>query len=257
MRKKAKIVLRYNLEGFNDFYDIFKSKYSVYQMSITKSSVQLTTENYKYLFTKDYIGIGAIILFQRVKSDILKNIEEKKIEIPDNIIPNYFTYNPKYFDSKSGYIIGCTELDLNSAYLNTAYRLNLISDEIYNKLLSCSKNIRLRALGSIATKKDIYSMENGSIAEHTEKKNDLLCNVWKLICSKTDETIYELIAENGKDSFVFYWFDNLFINRSQNEIRKDRFYKLKFPLDMDYNYINNNIVLRIRQTEKTFNFSLK
>ena len=257
MRKSKKIVLRYNLSGFNDFFDLFKEKNPIYQLCTTKSSVQLKTEKYNYLFTKDYLGIGAIILFSKVKSDILKNIKEKNIIIPDNIIPTYFAYNPKYFDSHQGFLMGLTELDLNSAYLNSAFRLNLISEEIYLKLLSCSKPIRLRALGSIATKKDIYEYENGEMILHTLKKDDLLCNVWKYICYRTDLEILDLISENKQDNFVFYWFDNLFLNLPEHEIRKDKFYKLNFPLDMNYSYMNNNIVVHLDQTDKTFNFAIK
>lgn len=87
---------------------------------------------------------------QKVKKSAI--IPEKGYQI-ENLKFNYFNPVP------SGVYKNVVEIDLNGAYWKAAYLLGIIPEEIYKEGLEKEKHLRLAALGSLATHKDVYRFD--------------------------------------------------------------------------------------------------
>ena len=229
-------------------FDEAIKKYAEYLEIIeTNYSIIYNTESTKYIFNNEYMGLGAFKLLSQVKADVRHNIEERKFKVIE-CKPQYFGYNPKLLDSKDGKFFMVNELDLNSAYLESAYFQKIISDKIYLRLKEVSKKMRLKALGSLATRKIKSIFIKGEKQSQEVIIDNELSMVWQMICKGTDELIYNYIYAYEK-AFLFYWFDNLFL---QQQLKEDKFYKQKYPLTLNYSKDQTAIKFLIEETKKTF-----
>lgn len=251
MKKK---VFEYSLSNVNlkAFEKNFKEKNKNYKMIQTSSSLQFISENERFVFAKSYLGHGAMNIIRNLKIDVYKNLNEGKFKLRE-ATPKYFTYNPVKVDNKEGFFYPVTEIDLNSAYLQSAYFQNIISEKQFKILGKVHKKIRLRALGSLATKKTISIFENGDLIENKTTQSEEGLNIWKMICKGTDEMIEMLIYENERKNFIFYWFDNLFIHNSGAKLLENKLYKYRENLSLKYQYKLNNIYFLVQETNKMFN----
>lgn len=239
----------YKLKDEKDFQEFFLSqKNRNYKIISTNYSKIYQTEKNKYIFSGGYVGLGLINIMTKVKIDINKNLKEGKFELKD-VRPEFFNYNHKAFDSEEGNFFYTSEIDLNSAYLESAYYQKIISQPIYEKLKSVNKKTRLRALGAIATKKHIFTYENGNLVNKEYKTDQKLNKVWNMICKGCDEMIYSLI-ELYKKQYLFYWFDNLFVNSIKQY--KDTLYKYKYPIGLSYSKGAKNIKIMVRDQKRFF-----
>jgi hypothetical protein len=252
MKIKRK-VYRFNDRGeLKDFENWFINKYSKYQIIQTNYSIIYQTDFERFLFNKSYLGAGGLNLIIQNKIHILKNIKEKEIEIFDTK-PRYFTFNKFHFKNENGEINDLAELDINSAYIQSAFNQGFISEIWFNKLKSISKPMRLKVLGSIATRKNITEVENGQKRQYM-KFDQILTNVWNMICRGCDKMIFDAVIDNRSKMFLFYWFDNLFMLVKTGDILyiDQNLFKINYGLDLDYRYIGKHLSIYIKQTQKKF-----
>ncbi len=235
------------------FENNFKKENSTYKIISTNYSVIYDTKEIKYVFSSSYLGQGGMNLIMQTKADVKNQINKRSFGIKD-VKPKYYKFNYNYFHQKEFKIFNIAEIDINSAYLESARYQNIISDKLYNKLKSISKPMRLSCLGSLATKKFItYYEDNKKIG--SEVKQDLeLTKVWNMISLGCDELIAMMIYKVKQD-FIFYWFDNLFIHSKLSNF-DERLYKQNYPLDLHYTKTKNLLNIQILPKRKVFNIPM-
>jgi len=245
MRKK---VYSYNIANMREFEKHFFKNNKDAKITVSNYSCVFQTETEKFVFANEMLGFGGMNIIRKVKIDVRKNIKDGKFSVKD-VNPTYYNFNPYFFENKESKIFNTCELDINSAYLESAVLQRIISEPVYLMLKKISKKMRLRALGSLATKKTEQIYKDGVLVETLEKKDDELTKVWKMICKGCDEMIYNVIDEKPHD-FIFYWFDNLFLRTEQK--KESVLFKKKYPLDLDYQKSAGYLKILVEQNKKMF-----
>jgi hypothetical protein len=122
------------------------------------------------------------------------------------------------------------KVDIKSAYWETALKMGVISDET-NRYLQANfegkgiKLARLKALGSLATRKVITQYENGvkmHVTEFTQPTREL----YMYVCSTLDEIMQKAVYHLA-GAFYYYW-DCVFVS---HEYHKD---VMQFLKDFEY-----------------------
>ncbi len=122
----------------------------------------------------------------------------------------YFKYNPRL---KPGDTVNdCINIDIDSAYWNTAHYFNLISDDIYNRGLQHRKQVRLSAIGSLAKKKRVYQYDGIKQRLVNIQKNENTFFLWDLICDHIGEVMGN-IQKQCKNDFIFFWVDGIYVKK--------------------------------------------
>ena len=104
------------------------------------------------------------------------------------------------------------EMDITKAYYQMTYNLGYISEKTYNELLGLPKYIRLRLLGSIATRKVIEKYNGDKNIDIRVVENLRLREVWNRICYEVGKVMKEC-SESIQDYFVFYWVDGIYFQQ--------------------------------------------
>lgn len=113
------------------------------------------------------------------------------------------------------------KIDIRGAYWSYAINKGIISNETNEYLkdnftgTTRMKNARLKALGSLATKKNYYYYEKGELKEHKFKKQGTT-DLYVEVCRGIDELMMEITA-NFSGAFFYYW-DCIF---TEKEYEKD------------------------------------
>jgi len=122
-------------------------------------------------------------------------------------IPNRTTYN------------NCLELDVNKAYWNIALHKGYISEQIFDEGLEIDKQIRLIALGSIASVKEVWEfIPKLGLVQKGEIVNELTRSYFFDVCSYLDNIMDEATKGFG-NSILFYWVD-AFFSRNDTPFRE-------------------------------------
>lgn len=111
------------------------------------------------------------------------------------------------------------EVDIDQAYWETAYQLQIISDEIYRRGCkgNISKKARLTALGSLAKKSYKYVFKGDKLLDTIVDKDPLLENLWFTICKRVSDVMHQVIEQLG-DDFIFYWVDGIYFRNNADTV---------------------------------------
>jgi hypothetical protein len=169
-------------------------------------------------------------LIQRKELNFVKSVKQRimreKIyeEIP-NTLPKdyrdkilYFKYNPK--NMVEAYSEDVFEVDINQAYWDTAFKMGLLDQKLYDKGFTVAKKSRLAALGSLAKKTDIYEHDGNKMryaGTEVTKETEYL---WFMVCHELAK-VMDKAAKAVGNKFIFYWVDGIFVVGS-DAVRKCR-----------------------------------
>lgn len=103
-------------------------------------------------------------------------------------------------------------VDIKSAYWQTAYHLNLIPDSLFkegNDTYTISKKTRLAAIGSLAKKVSTYEFDGQRqfLKSNSVEDTDFL---WNMICSRVGNVLME-VSKHLSKSFIFFWVDGIYL----------------------------------------------
>ncbi len=181
----------------------------------TQSRLEIFSDIGNYSNIESEFPPNELNFIRQVKDYVNKNQLYKKIpnrfptpESKENI--RYYHVNPRF--KVNDFIEKYIEIDLNSAYWETAYKMGLLSESLYARGKTISKPSRLAAIGTLA-KVEYHGVFDG--VKETEKpvRSDLTEFLWDTICDKVGKLMYKTAKICGQD-FVFVWVDALFIHRN-------------------------------------------
>jgi hypothetical protein len=222
-------------------HNYFQKKNHSYLVVLTGKSTKFVDliDKESYIISENSIRFGLMRLIKLTKDNVKKNIENKKCQLKESFSSSYFRVNKKMFPLAEGEIKDITEVDLTKAYLESAFRLNMLDEKVYKQLLKITGTSRKICLGSLATKKThkIYSSKGELISQDVEK-DDLLRQAWNNIVSETDRVMNEILYMNNFD-FYFYWVDNLFLPIEPCEVKAPENVALKFHEEKSLFYVNS------------------
>lgn len=235
-----------------------------FQMIRTTNTTVLKYLHVKEVYTADKIPLKYMYLFQEIKKEASKNIAKKY----GNYLPDYrgqllyFKFRAQEEQPKEGkptIIKDCLEIDINKAYYKAALNLGIISESYYNKYINLPKDVRLKLIGAIATRKQIFNYEKGKLVNIDEETNELLRKAWFMIVNEVDSALY-YFAEKLGENFIFYWVDGIYIKNFEGyeEIKNEvsNIFKFDFSVDkieeikLEQNK-NNTTKVKVKTENKT------
>lgn len=236
--------------------EMYKKMKRSFTMKTTNQTKYIKYDKTTFVYAEQFFPKGKLYLFNKIKKEFYKNLDAKKMIIPD--CEKKIMYN-KFADMSEEIQMGETlqyddvdELDIVKAYYNTAFVLGYISEEFYEECLQLPKYIRLALIGSIATNKLIYTFVDGKLEGEIESVCDpLLRKVWFHIVNYVDNCIYDFYKLSGKN-FLLFWVDAIFIKR-HSEIEMDlAIIENKYKLKFENKKIEWAKIYRVAEHETTF-----
>lgn len=181
-----------------------------YELYYSSSTARLVTEYEKRIYAESRITKKELILRNQIKKDINERVERVT---RDERPAHYFRWAKKlgYMDLNPGEVIRVEdvyEVDLVSAYYHAAAKLGYLSPEFFEKTKTLPKPIRLRLLGSIATRKQ-YETFDGEEFQTWVEQDDKMRAVWHNIVCYVDDVMQEMAQYLG-DRFLWYWVDGIY-----------------------------------------------
>ncbi len=125
----------------------------------------------------------------------------------------------------------CMNIDLNSAYWETAYKYNLLSEEIYRGGFEHRKQIRLTAIGSLSKKRRRYKYDGRRQKKLPVKRSELTEMLWSLICDHVGKLLCSVARECGND-FLFFWVDGIYVRAGAEKKVQALFKKAGYKSDI-------------------------
>jgi len=163
-----------------------------------------------------YMSHKEMRLQREIKKEVEENTKGQIIKYNgQKIAYNQFSDTIEYMIETTGEYIkleNIYEMDITKAYYKIALNLGYISQAFYDKCLNLPKDIRLRLIGSIATKKVIEIYKKGEQVSIKVVQNERLRQIWFHICYEVGKIMSEC-SESIHDYFVFYWVDGIYFQK--------------------------------------------
>ena len=249
------ITIRSNSKGKNDFIDYLNAcKYTFVLSTTTNSSIIVYSDmyhKYKIVFSDGvYMSKKEMIVQRQLKKEIEKNTKGQEIKFSSAKKIHFFEFDSslKYMVETSGDCVdieNVMEMDITKAYYQMAFNLGYISEKFFNKCLDLPKIIRLRLLGSIATKRVVETYKDGKIVEMKIVEDLRMRDIWFEICYHVGKVMKEC-SNAIQDYFIFYWVDGIYFQKhpkfdTYNDPTKQIIQKI---------FQKNNLKFSINQLEK-------
>jgi len=238
MRKNRYYLIEYFQEEFQRAKDTKQS--FIYER--TTYTRKIKYKNYSLIFNQEGKMDDRILsLINKVRKDAMKYIELNNIQLPDSRIFFLDMFNiPKSDD-----II--TKVDITKAYWKQGLMDGVISqdtDDFLNETFTdytekALKGVRLKALGSLATRKEIESYENGRVVDW-EIKEQPTKQIYMNICSSIDQMMRKCRTE--VDQCIFYYWDCMFVKKSHSKQVIDFFKSKDFECKSEDTILHYDIV---------------
>tara|TARA_Y100000401_G_scaffold24428_1_gene16817 strand:+ start:2207 stop:3106 length:900 start_codon:yes stop_codon:yes gene_type:complete len=252
------ITIRSNSSGKNNFIEYLKDCGYEFSVSTTTNSCIIIYSDmyhkYKVVFSDGvYMSKKEMILQRKAKKDIEKQIKllpDAKVSFSSSKKIHFFEFDSslKYMVETAGDCVDINnvmEMDITKAYYQMAYNLGYISEKFFKECLELPKIIRLRLLGSIATKRIVETYKDGKIVEMKVVEDLKMRDVWFHICYNVGKVMKEC-SNAIQDYFIFYWVDGIYFQRhpqfnEENDPTKQIIQKI---------FQKNNLKFSINQLEK-------
>lgn len=225
----------------------------------TSRSTKIYNNYEKYIISEKRLSYKTLGLIQKIRKEVKERNKDKKI-IKREL--KYFSYNYEMFKEKEGFFELVSDLDLNSAYLYSAFLQEFISEKLFLEIKELKKENRLIVMGSLATNKNIsYYNSEGKLIKQEIKKDDFLRLIWNNICFGIEQYLQFFIDINklkfNKNLFLFYWVDNIYFNISNKDLNVINWIPFKLKENSIY-YKKENYYIKIKDKDnKEFNLRLR
>ena len=216
------ITLRSTSKGIRKFINYLNScNYSFVLSTTTNSSIIIYSDpygKYKVIFSDGvYMSKKEMILQKKLKKEIEKNTKGKDITFSSTKKIHFFEFDSslRYMVETSGDCVdieNVLEMDITKAYYQMAYNLGYISKKFFEITLALPKHIRLRLLGSIATKRIVEKYKDGKVVEMKVVEDLKMRDIWFHICYNVGKVMKEC-SEAIQDYFIFYWVDGIYFQQ--------------------------------------------
>ncbi len=222
---------RYKLDDFESVFQSMKEderSFTLLETNYTKK-IRLNDvgEPISILFSNDNFDPLEMKLINLVRTDINTAKQSGRFleKIADGSISWYESFNMKNGEACEVY-----KIDIDSAYWLKAISEGIISKKTNDFFLNskgkfsngdtpekADKNARLKALGSLATKKISTEFVNGEMIEVNNKYKNVKCdeynrNVYLSICLEIDMAMKAIATRYFKHSRYYYW-DCIFLTK--------------------------------------------
>jgi hypothetical protein len=216
------ITIRSTSKGVKDFINYLNACNHTFVLSTTTNSNIIVYADkyhkYKVIFSEGvYMSKKEMILQRQLKKEIENNTKDQEIKFSSAKKIHFFEFDSslKYMVETSGDCVdieNVIEMDITKAYYQMAFNLGYISEKFFKMTLKLPKAIRLRLLGSIATKRIVEKWQNGKVIEMKSVEDIRMRDIWFEICYNVGKVMKEC-SQAIQDYFIFYWVDGIYFQK--------------------------------------------
>jgi hypothetical protein len=194
-----------------------KKEKKSFEVSTTNRTTKIKETDCVYIYgAGSGLRFNQLGLFKELKKHVAEQIKDKQINVATKNYTDisYFKVSDRLVNMEAGeFIQNCLGFDVNMAYYKTAYNMGFIDRDFYEKCRYLDKDIRLKLIGSLATKKRMLVYKEGKAIDYSVKYDYVLRNVWFNIVDYVNNCLTEF-AEMCKERFLFYWVDGIYLEGS-------------------------------------------
>lgn len=229
----------YCSQFFSEEFQNLVRKQKDFQFIRTSYTKKLKTKTSSLIFNPDGTGDDRVLsLINKVRNDAKAYLKEN-----ENAIQNTRIYFLDLFEIPNSNEIIC-KVDLTSAYWKKATEAGIITEktnQYFNETFSDKngrelKSIRLKALGSLATRKEVETFEKGK-SVHWDIEEEPTKLLYMQICRYIDQVMRQCKAE--VEGCVFYYWDCMFV-------------KKQFHKDVVKFFQNKNFECKVEETKLSY-----
>ncbi len=224
-------LIKLSKKDFNAQMKLLKELHYKFELHVNNNSLTLDDGTFSY-YTSDAIenndediSLNHIRFISSVKAHVKQKIKEGKLT------PGKIKHKINYFDSgirRHGFTTDCSEVDIDSAYWETAYKLKIISGRIYRYGLKVPKKIRLIALGTLAKRTTIYKFDGKKMVKDRVEVDLETEFFWNKICKEVSDIMTTVSASLDEKDYYFYWVDAIFVSKKVEQEVKEIFSMLGY-----------------------------
>ena len=215
-------------------------RYMNYQIDQKKSFKLVVSNSDRNLVFKNSNGHGmrfrnrltddemkVLWVFSTIKKSTRKRISEMTEPFKHYQLSSKKWNRPLYDSLEDGTrFVG---IDINHAYLRTAYLREYVSKRTYEKLMDAKfKGVRNKALACLNTYKKIYEYEDGVIVSQYEEGDPTLAAAYLEIRTVTYKLMDDIAALVGPDMFLKYHTDCLYVLPAAGDLVKSEIEKANY-----------------------------
>ena len=181
-----------------------------------------------YTLTSNYFNSKAInrgVGFSTKDLHFIKKVKQSviKSKISDKFMEEDYQSKKIDYINVKRFAVGevmsdLLEIDITTAYWETAYMLGIIDKVIYKEGFRVNKKVRLAALGTLAKKTDTWVFDGKRMKTLPTVRN-YTENLWFAICKRVSDVMGKAVKIAGSD-FVFYWVDGIYIKNNKETLGK-------------------------------------
>ncbi len=219
--------IKLSKSDFNLYMNDLKSMSLPFELHVNNNSLTIYEDGFAY-YTSDSIEkeeedieLNHLRFIFAVKAHVEQKIKEK-ILIPKRL----FKQRINFFDPgkrRTGSTRDAVEVDIDSAYWETAYKENVVSGPIYRYGKTVPKKVRLMALGSLAKRTTVYVFDGKKMKRDRILRNPGTEYFWNKICKTVADVMTTVAAEIPDKNYYFYWVDAIFVSKSKSNAVKKMF----------------------------------
>ncbi len=170
-----------------------------HRLIYTNNSVRVQIGENDIVFSNKLISMRDLGFIGRCKDDVIKNSEI--LHIPERHPIFYKIYPMKY-----GHYCELYEIDISSAFWDTAFREGIISERIFLQGETVKKDVRLMAFGAAATVRRTFDFDGRQYVSAGEEVNDAGRRAYFYVASRVVSAMRE-VCEAIPGQACLYWVD--------------------------------------------------
>lgn len=222
-----------------------------FKYEIQNETLSIQSKVGSYTTRSSSYSIDEINFIKEVKRYVIKNDLAAPYRKRGHPKVVYFSYSNKIKPGQK--ITDVVNIDLNGAYWETAYKLNLISDFLYEKGLEVRKQVRLATIGSLAKKKRVYEFDGVKQKKVEIKRSEETEILWDVICNQVGNLLLNT-SKACKNDFIFFWVDGIYVKKSAlktvEKMFKSAGYNYKINKIEYISITEKNIFVKVPESEK-------
>lgn len=188
---------------FNEF-----KKHENWQTFSTEYSEKFVSEKKNVLLSNEILSTKIFIATNKIKKDI----SEQGIYF-EKLSANDIYFFDKY--PKEGLFENCFLIDLTNAYPTALFNMGVIKKETFDYINTLKKIDKLRAIGSLATRKIIREYEFDKLKSINQEaiKNEGFAYFYA--AHKIGE-VMQAAERKAKETHLFTWFDGIYLKSKEH-----------------------------------------
>lgn len=184
-------------------------------------SVELT-DGREFIFTDKFLTMQDLSFIGSTKKDVILNAE--RLRIPERKPVFYHIYPAKF--GNYGELV---EIDISSAFWDTAYKEGIISDRTFIRGESVAKDVRLIAFGSAAAVRRSFVFDGEKYSESMEESSVWGRRAYFYVASKITALMRSICDDIPGKAYLF-WVDAIICSSEYKDFICKRIFSENFAM---------------------------